>query len=135
MSILTQSPEESIRQVGEELRAAARLSGSFMKPAKLRFGAWGVLLSFGTATEMEKLKALEAREREERKLPKLESQRTAPTWHLSVRLLVPIEVLPSEAWEQLGMLVKAAGVPEGKIMTPIEIFRQQRSSMQWQWTE
>jgi hypothetical protein len=135
MSVLTQSREESIRLQAEMLRTAARAKGSFLKPVSLKFGAWGVVLSFGAREEMERLNALENVEREQRKLPRMDRGRAADTWHMSVRLIVPEEVIQKDAFDDLGMLAAAVGVPQNKLMAPIETLLGTRETVHWQWRD
>jgi hypothetical protein len=136
MSIITQSREESIRQQGDILRAAAIAKGSYLKPATIVFGAWSVSLSFGTKQEMERLIPLENAERERLKMPKMERGRTANTWHFSAKIIVPEEVIQPEASTELGLLASSVGVPAEQIATPIEVtLRGARDTVQWQWRD
>jgi hypothetical protein len=128
--------QERIRQHMEELRARAKLSGSFLKPVSTQVGRWGIMLGFGTAEEMEKLEGIEAFERQKRKLPPREKKgKPSPTWHLSARLLVR-EGLEEIDFEELGMIAAGAGAPESALKNPIETVRSGGTEiLNWQWSE
>jgi hypothetical protein len=144
MTASAQAPEQALKQIGDELRARARLSGSFNKPADLEIAIWQVMLSFGTAEEMGKLMAMERMERERIKMPPLSPHyRACDTWHLSVRPTVPLEAagqLDGEAVKQayaiLGMLVAAIGVPKDQLLKkPVETVGHGENIMHWQWRD
>ena len=141
---LEQSPEQAIRQVGDELRARARLSGSFLKPVELKFGAWGVMLSFGSALEMGRLRQMEGERRAAMKLPPLDpGYRPADTWHFSARLVEDLEALATvdagvtkQAYDQLGMLARAVGVPQNQLIrTPVETIGKGENVVHWEWRD
>ena len=144
MTALSQTPEQSIKQIGDELRARARMSGSFNKPAELTIAIWDVLLSFGSAEEMGKLMGMERMERERRKLPPLSSSyRPCDTWHFSVRPNVSLDVAGEldpqavkDAYDFLGALAAAVGVPQSKLMRqPIETVGRGANILHWQWRD
>jgi hypothetical protein len=141
---LEQSPEQAIRQVGDELRARARLSGSFLKPVELAFGAWGVMLSFGTAAEMSRLRHMENERRAQMKLPPMDpNARSADTWHFSARLLMNLQELQKidagvtkSAYDQLGMLASAVGIPQSQLIrTPVETIGKGENIVHWEWRD
>jgi len=144
MTAFSQTPAAAIKQIGDELRARAKMSGSFSKPVDLELGLWNVMLSFGTAEEMGKLRALEAMEREKRKMTPLDpGYRACDTWHFSVRPKVSLEAATSiepamvkEAYEMLGMLAAAVGVPQAQLLRkPVETAGRGQNIMHWQWRD
>lgn len=143
VTILDQAPEQAIKQVGDALRARARANGSFDKPAHLEFGLWLVMLSFGTAQEMEKRTAMERMERERQKLPALSaSYRAADTWHFSVRPKVSLETASQidpeavkQAHDELARLLAAVGVPPSQLLRMNETPGRHQTITHWQWRD
>ena len=137
--VLTQSPEQAIKQIGDELRASAKLTGSFLKHTNLRFGAWGITLAFGSAVEMGKLRQLENQQREKMKLPLLPPHyRPADTWHMTAEPIVPMQVISQKSYEELGMLAAAVGVPKDVFLKhPVETVGQspETNKVHWQWRD
>ena len=146
MSTISQTPEAAIKQVGDELRAQARVRG-FQNPVVMEFALWHVKLSFGSALELEKLKGIEAMQREQMKLPPRDPhKRVRDTWHLSIEVKPGLsidkaaEIDPEavkQAYAMLGMLVAAVGVPQRLLVgRPIETkSRSGETLTQWQWQD
>ena len=127
----------NLTQFAQRLRTQARGKGSFFKPIKAHWGAWSVLLSYGTREEMKKLTESyiqSMRERGDAPRPNdLEFlQNPKARWHLSLKLQTRTST--EEDWRTFGAIAAAMGAPQDALLTPLET-TPPNAVHHWSWYE